>query len=108
MDFVPFAERQEWQDIKPVEQNDGPHPICPIDYTSDFSEVMGYFRAVMHANEKSERALALTTEVIRMNPANYTAWYYRRLVLDELKSDLHSELDFTAEIAGEHPKNYQL
>jgi len=69
---------------------------------------MDYFRAILHRNERSERALKLTEEVIALNAANYTAWYYRRLLLESLGSDIHQELAFTDKIAGENPKNYQL
>ena len=44
-------------------------------------------------NEMSERALSLTEDVIRMNPANYTAWQFRRQCLYALKKDLDEELD---------------
>jgi protein farnesyltransferase/geranylgeranyltransferase type-1 subunit alpha len=37
-------------------------------------DTMNYFRAVIQAEEKSERALELTTDVISVNSANYTAW----------------------------------
>jgi hypothetical protein len=43
------------------------------------SETMNYFRAILRKDERSSRALHLTTEVIKLNPANYTAWYFRRL-----------------------------
>jgi protein farnesyltransferase/geranylgeranyltransferase type-1 subunit alpha len=46
---------------------------------------MGYFRAIVHANEISKRAFDLTTEVIDHNSGNYTAWFYRRRLIDELK-----------------------
>lgn len=51
-------------------------------------EVMKYFRAVFHKNEISQRAFDLTTEVIKYNPGNYSAWFYRRRLLDELKLPL--------------------
>ena len=62
----------------------------------------------MQKDERSERALLVTTEVIHLNPANYTTWYYRRLILVDLQKDLNEELEFTAEVAEDHPKNYQI
>ena len=35
---------------------------------------MDMFRAVVNANEKSERALGLTEDIIRMNAGHYTVW----------------------------------
>lgn len=35
---------------------------------------MSYFRAITRKNEFSERALFLTSQAIRLNPGNYTAW----------------------------------
>jgi len=77
-------------------------------YTEQFVETMNYFRAIMKKNEKSERALKLTGEVIAMNAANYTAWHYRRLCLFGLKSDLKEELKWTESFALSNAKNYQL
>lgn len=69
---------------------------------------MDYFRAVMHANEKSERVLALLTELIDINAASYTAWHYRRLVLEAIDGDLSAERAWLTSMASDNPKNYQL
>ena len=42
------------------------------------------------------------------NAANYTAWYYRRLCLRELKKDLREELKYVDSMAARSPKNYQI
>ena len=77
-------------------------PLPPVRETFD------YFRAVVHADERSERALALTGEAIELNPANYTVWHFRRLVLFALGSDLDEELDYVHLQSLDNPKNYQI
>jgi protein farnesyltransferase/geranylgeranyltransferase type-1 subunit alpha len=107
-EWVSYKSNPEWADVTPLSQDDGPHPVVQIAYSPQFVEVMDYFRAVVAAGEKSSRALKLTEDVIWLNSANYTAWFYRRLVLESLNADMRPELKFTADIADENPKNYQL
>lgn len=75
---------------------------------SAVQEVFGYFRAIVARNEKSVRALEITTDALHLNPANYTVWQYRRDLLDYLKADLHQELDFVGKMILDNPKNYQV
>jgi protein farnesyltransferase/geranylgeranyltransferase type-1 subunit alpha len=64
-----------WADIEPLPQDDGGlHPLAAIAYTDEYSEAMGYLRAVMASNEFSDRVLGLTEHIISMNPAHYTVW----------------------------------
>lgn len=64
-----------WKDIEPIPQDDGGlHPLAAIAYTDEYSEAMGYLRAVMAKNEYSQRVLELTEHIISMNPAHYTVW----------------------------------
>ena len=99
---------REFSDINPIGQDDGPHPVCSIKYSDEYSALMGYFRACLATEELSERVLRLTMGVIETNPANYTAWHYRRKCLVALNKDLAEELYFTTSIGGENPKNYQI
>ncbi len=105
-----YAGNPVWADVQPVPQDDGPDPVCPIAYTADFVETMDYFRAVLQRDERSVRSLALTQHVIEINPANYTAWYFRRLVLAALgpAADWEAELRFCEEVALAQQKNYQI
>ncbi|KAF6020674.1 Fnta [Bugula neritina] len=107
-DYILYRDRDEWNDVVPVEQDDGPSSIVSIAYSEQFKDVYDYFRAILRTGEKSRRVLALTFDAIRMNPANYTVWHYRRLVLKELDADLNAELDYITKTIKSHPKNYQV
>lgn len=86
----------------------GPNPLAAIAYSEQYGEAMSYLRAVMAANEYSPRALALTEDLIQMNPAHYTVWLYRARILFEIQADLAEEISWLNQIALDHQKNYQI
>ncbi|KAM7442859.1 hypothetical protein ABFA07_008317 [Porites harrisoni] len=104
-DFVFYRDREEWKDVTPVEQDDGPYPVVRIAYSEKFKDVFDYFRAVLLADERSDRALELTEDAISLNAANYTVWYHRKVIVEWLK-DPRDELQFTEDILQLDAKNY--
>lgn len=79
-----YHDDEAWTDVAPLPQDDGGmHPLAAIAYTEEYSEAMGYLRAVMANNEFSERVLGLTEHIINMNPAHYTVWFVCRALLRE-------------------------
>jgi len=62
----------DWTDVEPIPQDDGPRPVVAIAYTDAFREAMDRFRAILAKDERSPRSLELTSDVIALNPANYT------------------------------------
>ncbi|KAF2645969.1 farnesyltransferas-like protein [Massarina eburnea CBS 473.64] len=104
-----YHDDPEWSDIEPLPQDDGGlHPLAAIAYADEYSEAMGYLRAVMAKNEFSQRVLGLTEHIISMNPAHYTVWLYRSRTLSELKASLHDEIAWLNPTALKHLKNYQI
>lgn len=73
-----YANDPEWADLASIPLNDGSEsgamPLASIAYPDEYLEATSYLRAVMAANEMSERALKLTEDIISMNPAHYTVW----------------------------------
>jgi hypothetical protein len=60
-----------------------------------------------------ERALKLSATCLKLNPANYTVWSFRRQCLQFLgltsdKTSVQNDLDLAASIGGSNPKNFQV
>ena len=108
-DWVPYHDRAEWKDVTPVDQPQAT-PLCPIRKNAYVAEVQGYMKAMLNADERSERALNLTRDAIAISKSDFVAWYYRRNILLSLgRVDLFkAELDFIDQVASKAPKNYQL
>ena len=86
-------------DIEPIPQDDGPDPVCSIAYSKEFTQAFDYLRALLKEDVSSKNAvsaLKLTTSCLKLNPANYTVWHFRRRCLIALSStEGKSELDDT-------------
>ncbi|KAH7886877.1 hypothetical protein F5I97DRAFT_1936482 [Phlebopus sp. FC_14] len=103
-----FSQRSEWADVVPLEQYEGINPLAPIFYTDEYKDATNYFRGIVKAGEKSPRVLELTENIIRQNPAHYSAWQYRYKTLIALNSPLNDELRLMDELAVKYLKTYQV
>lgn len=93
LDHQPYRKREEWNDVKPIFHDDIEKSVVNIAYSEQcellisfvftvfitrfsywVAEVFAYFRAILTKDERSERAFQLTTDAVKLNPANYTAW----------------------------------
>uniref|UniRef100_A0A914XBY2 Protein farnesyltransferase/geranylgeranyltransferase type-1 subunit alpha n=1 Tax=Plectus sambesii TaxID=2011161 RepID=A0A914XBY2_9BILA len=99
---------ERWNDVTPIYHSDAENAVVPIAASEEFKDAFAYFRAIVQKDERSERALQLTTHCAELNSANYTVWQYRRNILQSLGSDLHQELKYCAAIIEDNPKNYQV
>merc|ERR1712178_413800 len=104
-----------FNDITPIPQDDGPHPVVQIAYSENFKDCYDYFRAIYEKHELSERAMELTDACIKFNPANYTVWEYRRQIVKELilsfkdevkQEDVDRELELVKFVVSNDSKNY--
>ena len=140
-----YTVSEHWSDVEPIPLVEGPPQTTPqpgqaappppapslatIAYSQRYLEAMSYLRAVMAANEFSERCLALTEDIISMNPAHYTVWLYRMKCLrtlwkvntdDDTDADrdpetqakidkgVEQELEWLERISERNLKNYQI
>lgn len=103
-----YKDNSNWSDITPIYASKDEDLAVKIAVTEDFIDAFAYFRAVLIKDEKSERVMRLLEDCIRLNPANYTVWQYRRACLTELGSDLKKEMRYLNDIIQESSKNYQV
>ncbi|PWN38058.1 protein prenylyltransferase, partial [Meira miltonrushii] len=118
--FLPFdAKSSVWEDVKPVPQDDGPAPLCPILYSPNYSQAMDLLRALLPKDELSPRTLALTEHLSKLCPSSYTVWFYRARILingpedgpnglGNKKQRLENELVYLNDLAKNNMKNYQV
>ncbi|KAG6829053.1 hypothetical protein H0H87_012754 [Tephrocybe sp. NHM501043] len=128
-DDAPFySERPEWSDVTPLAQYEDEKPIAPIFYSQEYKDATDYFRGIVKTGEKSQRVLELTEDIIRLNPAHYTAWsvvipylafqhlhltsiahrQYRYETLLAINAPLDVELKLMDELAVLYLKTYQV
>jgi protein farnesyltransferase/geranylgeranyltransferase type-1 subunit alpha len=103
-----YSDSPDWADITPIPQDDGENALATIAYSEAYSEAMSYLRGAMAANDLSPRMLALTKDIIHMNPAHYTVWLYRARVLFATNADLKAEIEWLNPTALKFQKNYQI
>ena len=84
-------------DLDQFEANKDLKELVNIDFSSKFKLTFGLFQEALKRNEISERTLDLTKACIFLNPANYTVWYFRRIILFGLEKDLYEEISFISE-----------
>lgn len=68
--------------------------VINIDFSTKFMVTFALFQEALKLDERSERTLSLTEACIFLNPANYTVWYFRRVILFDLNKDLNEEINF--------------
>ncbi|KAI1906919.1 CAAX geranylgeranyltransferase alpha subunit [Ophidiomyces ophidiicola] len=117
-----YADFPLWASVTPIPLDDGADsyatsegadagpivPLVAIAYSEEYVEATAYLRAVMAADEMSDRALELTADVISLNPAHYTVWLYRASIIRALKKNLHEEIAWLNKISVQYLKNYQI
>ncbi|KAL7079798.1 hypothetical protein ACQ4LE_001433 [Meloidogyne hapla] len=103
-----YIEREDWNDVVPVYNTSEENCAVKIATSEEFDDAFAYLRAVMNADELSERVLELTKTCISLNAANYSVWNYRRKVLHALGLNVEDELKYCETVIDENPKNYQV
>jgi protein farnesyltransferase/geranylgeranyltransferase type-1 subunit alpha len=89
-----------------------PGKAASIAYETHFLCISALFRVLLARKEYSERALKVSLEAIRNNPADYSCWDFRRQILQKMigqsSAVLQRELEICDQLCLENPKNYQV
>ncbi|CAH8291373.1 unnamed protein product [Schistosoma haematobium] len=86
--YVFYKDRQEWDDVNPIPQDDGGRNIVNIAYSEEFVDAHDYFRAALMKDERT--------------------WEYRRRIIEEISPDLNGEMRFVGGLIEDYSKNYQV
>ncbi|GMH41212.1 hypothetical protein BSKO_09122 [Bryopsis sp. KO-2023] len=106
--WKPLALSTDWMDVKPVSMEEGDDPVVCIEYGESAGEVMSYLYAMTNrGGESSDRALELSRKAVLCNLSGYTAWAFRRMILEGSAAD-NQDRDFSEGVLESMPKNYQL
>ncbi|POV96756.1 hypothetical protein PSTT_15473 [Puccinia striiformis] len=102
-----------WKDITPIPQADAERPMVQIAYHPEYRKAMNLFRGLLEQDERSERALKLTSVILQYNGAHYTVWNYRSQILKHLHQTdpegkhIQKELGMLNKYMGDMRKSYQ-
>lgn len=116
-----------YSDLAPEEVTQNPgEQVAEISYSKKLGALMGLFKVLHSRNEYSERALAVTSELVVVNPAYYFVWDFRFEILKHIGNEIfdYKQVGFTPNaksgpLVGEdgsfineftlkNPKNYQI
>uniref|UniRef100_A0A0N5B414 Protein farnesyltransferase/geranylgeranyltransferase type-1 subunit alpha n=1 Tax=Strongyloides papillosus TaxID=174720 RepID=A0A0N5B414_STREA len=97
-----------YSDVEPIYSTEEELACVRIALSEEFIDRFAYMRALVNAEEYSERSFNLTTECIQLNSGNYSIWKFRRDCLKKLNLNLKDELNMVSEVIRENPKNYQV
>jgi len=102
-----------WKDVTPIPQADAERPMAQIAYHPEYRKAMNLFRGILGMDERSKRALKLTTIILQYNPGHYTVWNYRFQILRHLHQTdpegqhVQKELAMLNKHMGDIRKSYQ-
>lgn len=94
-------------DVTPVSMDEGEEPVVCIEYEQAASEILSYLYAMNDRGESSDRALELSRRAILCNLSGYTAWAFRRMILEGMGVNTLDK-EFSEGVLDSMPKNYQL